>query len=680
MRSNLGTFCIAIGFSIASGRAQTNLEASHGWGGRERAGRWNPLLVRASDRPPRDVVIDVNSATDGGFGTTISEHVAIGPTKGTFELYAPSHYAPSSQGVVVIRDADSGRSIAQSPAHLTRATARTSEIGPSGIFIGISGKPAELQSVRQSGLADAGYLPPRFLPRSPIGFDGIECLFLNQPAIDALEGEQQQAILSWVRAGGSLLVAPSDGPIPIGSPLLAALPCVIGDLQVNDLTVEVLSKSGLPPRFALLTSRRLTPAQDAHRLELISGSKIVGYWGQYGLGRIFVAPIDLASIEFDPAQVKEKSRAFWGPILIALTGEPAPQPKRQYDSPYYGYQSESEDQEREGAAVGTLCDFVAGSGSSDPRRVPLVLVAILMIVGPIDSIVLFARGSRPWTWSTATGWVALLAAAVALVLPHFRSVKFECRSVCLIDQVDEATIATTELVGVTSSGRVRFDVGAPASSGRWWQPAIPGLVISQDLRPQADLDFHQSDTGNQPVMLVVDSGQPRFLRGDQIGSALPVMKVDLSLRGHDRAAMLVGSVQNLSAQPLTGIRIRTRLGVVSAPSWLGGRLMPGQVLEVKVPATGEPFAPQKLEAQYQSFGYFGSRHLNENVAESNLWAVAPDLSGRRSLKVDDCVDRLGDYCCVYAESASPPAVFFGSGGPYKEQAYRWVRALAPLRP
>lgn len=678
MRSIIGTFLIALLFPIAIGTAQTSLEVSRGWDGRERAGRWNPLFVRASDRWAREVIVDLNAATEGGFGTVTTEHVAIGPTKGTFELYAPSHYAPASQGVVVVRDADSERTLGQSPARLMHSTTQPAQIGPNGIFIGISGSQAGMDGVRLSGVADAGYLPPRLLPRSAIGYDGIECLFLNQPDLNGLELQQQRAILDWVRGGGSLLLAPSDRPLPTESLLLSTLPCSIGDMEMIDVPPTVVERAGIMPRFAHLISRRLNPRPDAHEMELIRGSKITGYWGRFGMGRIFVAPIDLASIDFEPGQLKDKSALFWGPLLTVLTGEPPREPKRQYDTPFYGYQSESEDQQREGAAVGTVCDFVAGPGSSSPRRIPLVLLAIFVAVGPVDSIVLFALGQRWWTWTTVAGWVALLAGGVAFLMPHLRPARIECRSVRLIDQVDDATVAATDLVGLSCAGGKSKYVSGPAADGRWWQPAVPGLVQPQNARAQSDMAFYLSDSGNQARRLEVVPGEGRFLRADQTQSGPPILKVSLALAERDHAMLVVGTIQNVSPHPLTKIRIRTKFGVISPPNAAGGNLMPGQVLEISLPAAGEPFAPQKLEAQYQSYGSFGSRHLDAIVPESDLWAVAADLSGRRSLRVDEYVDHLGGFCCVYAQRVDPSPVFISAGGSPGEQAFCWVRALAPL--
>lgn len=663
------------------GIGQTQIEVWRGWEGRERAGRWNPTFVRASDRPPRDAIIDLQSATEGGFGTQIREHIAIAPNAGTFELYAPSHYSPSAQSVLAVRDNDSGSAIGQSPPHVSHSAPKQAEIGPNGIFIGISGKPAKLDSVRQSGLSEAGFLPPRFLPRSSIGYDSIDCLFLNQPDIDALEADQQRAILDWVRAGGSLLYTPSDGPPPHDSPLIAALPCKIGNVRVMDLQAQVLKQAGIPLRFARLTFHDLEPGPDSQPLEILSETKIIAFSKRHGLGRIVVAPIDLAAIEFDATELKRKAPAFWGPILERLVGPPPEQPKRQYEAPFYGYESESEDQQREGAAVGTLCDFLTGTHSSIPKSIPLVVLAILFVVGPIDSIVLFAHGNRPWTRTTTACWIALLAGGAIFIVQLVRPSHVECRAVRLIDQVDDAAVATTDLIGIDASGHGSdVHLSNLTNAGQWWQPAIPGLAASQEVLAQPDVCFHESDGGNEPDPIAVAAGRARFLRADRFGAGPAIVQIALSLQGPPNAPMLFGTIRNLSPQPLTNIRVRTRLGVASIP--LGGNTTaaPGQVLNVNIPAAGEPFAPQKAEGQYQSYGYFGSRHQDRRIPETDLWDVVPDLSGRRSLRVDEYLNAGKDYCCIYAQTVNPPlprTVSAGAGT--DEHAFQWIRALARLK-
>jgi hypothetical protein len=676
---------IGVGILVVLGLAtlcqgQVHLQVHRGWGENERAGRWNPVLVRVSSPVPREVTLEIVSATEAGFGTSIRERVAIGPNAATFELFAPSHYSPAGQSVVVIRDAETDRTIAQFPEQVEKAAKSPSELGPGGVLIGVSGQPTQLEAVSRSGVAAAGYLPARLLPRAAIGYDAIDVLYLNQPKLAEIEPEQKRAILDWVRAGGSLLYSPDQAKVPADDPVIAALPCGIGDPAAIHVNADALAKAGIPARFAHVAGRVLSARAGARPLELIPGGQVTAYSGRFGLGRVVVSPIDLAAIEFDPNDAWRKAGVFWRPIVNELVGGPPPEPKRQYAAPYYGLESESEDQEREGGAVGTLCDFVTAPVAS-PWTIPLVVLGILFVIGPVDSVVLFATGRRPWAWTTSPAWLALIAGGVAFGIAHLRPATFDCRAVRVVDQAEDGTVATTDLIGISSSGDGRYSLDIPGNAPvGWWQPAIPGLAKGEDIPPEPNLQFHGSDAAVAPEAIRTDPELPRFLRSDRIAPAPPVVEALLSLASPNEKPRLVGTIRNASNRPLKELRVRTRFGVIVVPLKADGTLGPGETVQVDVAAQGEPFAPAKAEGQYQSYGYFGSRHLQSGVREADLWSVAPDLSGRRTLHVDQLINAGDDFACVYAETVDPaPVVSVNDGGPKAGQTFQWIRALVPLK-
>src|SRR5882724_9300435 len=114
---------ISLFLLIASGshtHAQTTMTLTRGWGGRDRAGRWNTILVRAADPIPRNVILQILGPQPGGYATILEEHIAIGPAPATFELLAPTHNSPWERTVAVLRDAETGKFLAQFPPASTR--------------------------------------------------------------------------------------------------------------------------------------------------------------------------------------------------------------------------------------------------------------------------------------------------------------------------------------------------------------------------------------------------------------------------------------------------------------------------------------------------------------------------------------------------------------------------------
>src|SRR6185312_15393417 len=79
----------------------------------------------------------------------------------------------------------------------------------------------------------------------------------------------------------------------------------------------------------------------------------------------------------------------------------------------------------------------------------------------------------------------------------------------LIDQCDDATIATTDLIAVRLPRTTTLDLPADASPG-WWESAQSGeAAFGRDPTMRADLSFHGSDEGCLP-MAVPASRETRF--------------------------------------------------------------------------------------------------------------------------------------------------------------------------
>lgn len=660
--------------------SQTILQVQHGWGGKDRAGRWNPVTVRVSDRVPRNVSMELIAPTEGGFANVIGEQVAIGPTPATFELFAPTQYSRFGQSVLVLRDSQTRKLVAQFPPHLRQRAPAVAQLGAQGIFIGVSGDRVLIDPLVRYFGAQTAHMPTRFLPRAPIGYDCLEVLYLNQPDLTVADADQQRALLAWVRGGGSLLFVPGTDPLPRDSPLLAALPCTLGPAAQVTLSPDVLAASGLLPRYAVMAGRTLSPAPGARSLELLSGAHVTAWTGQYGFGRILVSPIDLGHLEFNELDEPRKARAFWQPVLDALVTTPRPSERQTFSAPYNGYQSESEDQQREGAAMSTLADFVAPERVWGGLRLPggvFAVLGILFIIGPVDWLVLRLLGSRPWTWITTGGWIGLIALGVLCLFSAAGHAPPELNTVRIIDQADDASVCTTDLLGIQSSASEAYPLDAGGEPGGWWEPVLPGTPAAASPAAQPDTAFHETDRDCLPEPLWIQAQGKRFLRARASMSGPPVIQASLRLSGS--SPRLIGSIKNVSAQPLKDLRIRTRWGVVRPPLGTSQILHSQEQVSIDLPAAGDPFAPGGLESRYQSYGAFGSRSYGTPVREEDLWSAAPDLAGRRSLRIDSLVDGADGFACIYAQFVDPPPIIrLSSAAPSRGNPYQWLRALVPL--
>jgi hypothetical protein len=175
-------------------------------------------------------------------------------------------------------------------------------------------------------------------------------------------------------------------------------------------------------------------------------------------------------------------------------------------------------------------------------------------------------------------------------------------------------------------------------------------------------------------------GLSTYLRGDRVGSDLPVLEASLQIRGSGSTARITGSIKNVSNVALKDVKIRTSSGIVPLPL-PGGVLAPQTSAAIDLPASGEAFSPEKVESRYQSFGYYGNLHQRQPVNEADLWSVAPDLNGRRSLQIDRLIQKDPNLVCIYAQFVDPPAPTAMKGNnPPQERYYQWIRAIFAMSP
>lgn len=684
LRPPVAFFPLVVAFLGAATHAQTTLTVTRGWGGKDRAARWNPVLVRAAGAVPRNVTLQLLGPQPGGFATILEERIAIGPAPATFELLAPSYNSPSERTVAVMRETDTGKIVAQFPP-APRAPGNTSPdvpaVGSQSRFVGLTGTPAALERPGPYLGAQFSFLAPHLLPRNPLGFDALDVLFLNRPNPRTLDADQQRAIVAWVRAGGAVLLSPGDNPFPADAPLASMLPCTVGDPRAIELSPQALRAAHLPARYARLVGRTLAPAAGARPLPLLDEASLTAYVHRVGLGQVMVVPVDVAALQFEETDEPVAVPRFWEPILGALVRLPEPGPPPKYAAPFQGKVSESPEQFHEGAAAATLCDFLAPAPAKPARwwpRAVLAMLVVCFVLGPIDSVALRMVGQPHWTLTTASGWIFTLALAVVYAGAWERSSSPALAGIRLIDQLDNAGVATTDLVSV-EGGSQRIDL-SPSEPEGWWEPIVPGSTDVKSAGFQPDVSFHVNDAGCVPEPLWPATLRPRFFRRQNLAPAPPVIQVALSRAGKGAAAArLIGTIRNVSQSPLKDVRIRTAQGVVPVQLAAGGSIAPGESVSVNIPLAGEAFSATQFSSRYQNFGYFGARTSTAPVREADLWAVVPDLAARRSLRIDALLESEPDLACVYAQSADPaPTVQIGGGSPQAARQYQWVRALTSL--
>ena len=623
--------------------AKVQIAVDVGWENKFRAGRWTPMFITVQDAEPREVILEVYCPADRRYALNIQQGLTIGPQPVVVPVYAPLSYR-LDETTVTIRDYQSGRRlehliVSDYPLYGNQPTG-PQVVSAQDPFIVISGS-ANGQSTIQAQLrhqnVTSAFIAANRLPITPMGYDGVDVLMLNQPELSRLNLEQQAAMAAWVRAGGLLVIIPGSAPMPTIGPLIDILPAKIGPIRQLDLDPGIVKKAGLPPRFAKLTGRDLTEvAPDARQTPLFapSGPKAVRRW--VGLGQVMLLPVEISTLAFDR---ETDAQAFWRGTLkgvIDIPTEVDPN-SRNY---YYGM---SDDPRRVVALRQTLdwIGDVPGAGSFGFSYVAVVLLAMMVIVGPVDWIVLKWIGRQPWTWVTITGWIGVVTLGSIYIGHIFKSGDVHFRTASVIDEAAGARVAALDLAGIYSPRTTRYDLEVQPYG--WWRTASM-------TNPYGGSDFltaipcHQDYRGNRPLPLLINVWNVRFIEGHEIGEEPAMVQAQLALAPGRR---IKGNVTNRAPFPLKNLVIRTRDGVATPT----GEIEPGATMQVDATVVKDKslLATTQVSQQEQWQLYTQDVPTTQPTPQS-----INGIADLRAIRIDQQLAERDDVACVYATYAAPP--------------------------
>jgi hypothetical protein len=414
------------------------VEVNLGWGGRYRPDRWTPAVVRAQASQATPVILRWYVPRPGRQSMLIEQSVTLNPQSGDHLSYLPIGPDPAAVHLTV-SDALTGRTLAHWPngpiSPISYADAQVRE----PIFIGVSGIGPALGTADSDRYA-VSYLPPEYLPRRAIGYDGLDLLVLNRPQVVDLELEQQHAIAAWVRGGGRLLLWLDLQPLSADSPLLALLP---GEGLAG---FDARKMAGQPVAYTRL--------KGVPNDQLVTRSTV-------GLGEVtflHVPPEAASASGIDYLPTGPRPEPVEVPIL--------PQP-----------------------ALATLAPHDAAAA-----MLPLGLLGVAILIGPIDWLVLHRseRRMRRW-WITLPGWLGMFA----LLIWYLPTQSSPSISVVIASQpLDRPSIIKG--MAATTRGRLAAEEAGEISQMNavgpiYWRTTASGL--DRTSGPLEDLRFRQGGDG-----------------------------------------------------------------------------------------------------------------------------------------------------------------------------------------
>lgn len=679
--------------SCAATRAKVSMQVRVGWNGVYRVGHWTPIYLAAVDdaaKPVRNVILEVIAPQGMSMGLRLRQSLTLESQEKSFVLYLPlSHRLDET--IAILRDAGSLRKLAEVPFQQPGSTGNINAVYNADrgqvLFVGVSGRRSALLSLQghipwngdvpdapppnpdgDAALLKVGFVPQRLLPDTLQGYDGLDVLTLNAPDLATLRLEQQQAIADWVRAGGHLLMWPGDMPLPPDSPLGAILPCQIGSFASVSLSLADCKALGIVSRIESLTVRSLQPRPSARMLDWLNG-KAAACIGRAGLGRVVVLSVDADQLVFDgrPAAI----RAF-RPVLRELV-----QPGR-----FLRQQAWLRgDEARQKVATDTIADLlgdVPGVGRFDFTYIALVMLAMMVVVGPVDWFVLRKLGRQHWTWATTSGWIVLITGGALYIGHVFRSGELHFRTLRVIDQADGRPVAALHLACIYSPRTQGYELEAPRDT--WWEPVNTAPYYPwQRSRTTVELPVVQDALGNLPDRFIVRVWSLALLRaqsGDPDSVPAP-LKVEVATKDRN----IVGAVTNQSGGTIRQLHIRSRSGWVQ----LSDEIPPGETRVIDLPMVNGTPEVKPPESVNYTYGYYDeSSHpyrRDRRLHPAGLIKAACDIASFRTIAVEQLLEERDDLACIYAlvEEATPAVKLAHQPLPAAEKHWIVVRAVTTLK-
>ena len=624
--------------------AKVQIAVDVGWENKFRAGKWTPLFITLQDSSPRQVILEIYCPADRRYALNLQQGLTIGPQPVVVPIYAPLSYR-LDETTLTVRDARSGRRLEH--MILNDYPVYGNQPGPQVVsgqdpFIVISGSSEgerTIQAQLRHDNVSTAFIAPNRLPITPMGYESIDVLLLNEPELSRLNVEQQGAMAAWVRSGGLLVVIPGSTPPPTIGPLIEIFPARIGAIRQLDLDPTIVKKAGLPARFAKLKGRDLTDVPpDARTTPLFdpsAGPKAVRRW--VGMGQVMLLPVEVSSLAFDKSQ---DALSFWRATLKGVIDIPVVADPNSRSNYNYGMS----DDPRRVVAVRQTLDWIGdvpGAGSFGFSYVAIVLLAMMVIVGPVDWIVLKWLGKQPWTWVTITGWIGLVTLGSIYIGHIFKSGDVHFRTASVIDEAGGARVASLDLAGIYSPRTTEYDLEMRPYS--WWRTAsLTNPYGASNIL--TEVPCHQDYRGNRPLPMLINVWNVRFIEGHEIGDEPPMIQAQLA---HATGRQITGSVTNRAPFPLSDVIIRTRDGVAR----VAGPIEPGATTQVNAAIVKDKslVATTQVSPQEQWQVYTQEVPTTQPTPQS-INGVA-DL---RAIRIDQQLAEREDVACVYATYSAPP--------------------------
>jgi hypothetical protein len=379
---------------------------------------------------------------------------------------------------------------------------------------------------QSQGKVCLGSKVPRAAPWDWTGYASLDLLVICDLDWTLLQPQQSKAIREWISNGGTVLLILGQHPLPADNSLAQFLPFRIEGPKQVQIPSEALLEWGLDASQAqMVTAWTLSPKPAAMIDKATDAAGLYGA-GYAGFGRVAV-------LGFNPSQLGERqashSAAFWtrliadccrhqasaasGPqpaggrrIVLAEQAPQATDGARRGFNPNDNYYRIGVSQN----ASNQVMEYLYQLEQMRPLSIwwiVLTLMALAVLLGPVDYFVLKWLDKLPYTWVTSAAWIVIFTVGAYFGVQWLRSGAMEVRAVSVIDGIADSNCAWATYytsLFAPRSGDYRLG-GLPPN--QWWSGISPTREEMWAYQRDAGMQqiyCLQVDGGNLPVSLPIN--------------------------------------------------------------------------------------------------------------------------------------------------------------------------------
>ena len=455
---------LLVGLLLGSGlaRAEVRFDAFMGFANKARSNEWFPATFEIeNDGPKFDGVIEIKP--DFSDSQTIRYTVEL-PTNTRKRLTIPVFNHSGYQWRV--RLYNDGELVGEhNNLRLDNVNSYISLLGS------VSGQQAsgpvfprtsfKNDHQRKSYAPRVAHLQPDIFPDNPVSLHGMTALYLNSARAINLRAEQADAISVWVRGGGHLILGVDQPSDVTGTPWLAELANAqfgqVQNLTVNESIHNWLSEEG----YTLKNDDGVLSAGDIAAAPLrmkggkpvlqVDGRTVVSHANR-GFGQVTV-------LGFNPERepVKSWDNRPW--LWAGLSGIESAWFAS--ENPPRGYGRQHVD-----GVYGLMLD------SRQISKLPvgwliLLLIAYLVIIGPVDRIWLKRINKQMLTWLTFPTYVILFSLLIYYIGYRLRAGQLEINEAHIVDVLPgkETTLRGRSYASIYSPSNRDYPLGGALAAG-----------------------------------------------------------------------------------------------------------------------------------------------------------------------------------------------------------------------